>query len=409
MKFIGEFHEGFHISWDAVRAHKMRSTLATLGIVIGIVTVTLMAAAIEGLNNAFMQSISSLGSDVFYVQQYTWFNATESDYLRQQRRRRPLQMREAEALVGQLTLAQAVAPLAYDQDPVRYKTRKADNVLIIGTTDGYLQTSGANISEGRFITPFDAEGGLPICVIGSDVASNLFQGDMALGAQLKIEDQSFQVVGVLEKQGSMLGWSLDNRIIVPLRAFLKNIWSRPPLDINVKAKPGVDLGEAREEIRQTMRHIRHLPPNQPDDFAINQQEQLIEMFHRTTAGIALVGIFITSLSLFVGGIGIMNIMFVSVAERTREIGVRKAIGAKRRAILLQFLIEAACICLIGGAIGLAIAWSLTFAVKHLFPIEMSWPVVVLSILVSLMTGLVSGFLPAWRAARMNPVDALRNE
>jgi len=392
-----------------VRAHKMRSTLATLGIVIGIVTVTLMAAAIEGLNNAFMQSISSLGSDVFYVQQNSWFNTDENSWMKSQRRR-PIQVREAEAMNGQLSLSQAVAPVATDSnDRVAYKTRRADSATIIGTTDEYLQTSGIGIAEGRFITQADAEGGRPICVIGSEVASNLFRGDMPIGARIKIEDQSFEVVGILEKQGSMLGWSLDNRIIVPLRAFIKNIWSRPPVEIQVKARPDADLVDVREELRQTMRHIRRLPPNQPDDFAINQQEQLIAMFHKTTAGIALVGIFITSLSLFVGGIGIMNIMFVSVAERTREIGVRKAIGAKRRTILLQFLVEAGCICLIGGAIGLTIAWSLTFAVKHLFPIEMSWPIVMIAILVSLITGLVSGFLPAWRAARMNPVDALRNE
>lgn len=409
MKFISEFREGFHISWDAVRAHKMRSTLATLGIVIGIVTVTLMAAAIEGLNNAFMQSISSLGTDVFYVQQNSWFNTDENAYLRSQRRR-PIQVREAEAMIGQLTFSAAVAPVAYGSgDRVAYKTRRADTATIIGTTDEYLQTSGVAIADGRFFTQADAEGGRPICIVGSEVASNLFRGDMVVGSRIKIEDQSFEVVGVLEKQGSMLGWSLDNRIIVPLRAFIKNIWSRPPVEIHVKARPDVDLNDAREEVRQVMRHIRHIPPNKPDDFAINQQEQLIAMFHRTTAGIALVGVFITSLSLFVGGIGIMNIMFVSVAERTREIGVRKAIGAKRRAILLQFLVEAACICLIGGAIGLAIAWSLTFAVRHLFPIEMSWAIVLLAILVSLMTGLISGFLPAFRAARMNPVDALRNE
>ena len=409
MKWFSEFREGFHISWDAIRAHKLRSTLATLGIVIGIVTVTLMAAAIEGLNNAFMQNISSLGADVFYVQQYSWVNSTENDYLRQQRRRRPLLMREADALADQLTLAEAVAPVAYDRDTVKYRLRKADNVTIIGATDGYLRTSGVSVAEGRFITSFDAEGGFPICVIGSDVASNLFRGDIPLGAQIKISDQSFEVVGVLEKQGTRMGWSLDNRVIVPLREFLKDVWSRPPLEIQVKAKPGVDLYEAKEEMRQTMRHIRHLPPSQPDDFAINQQEQLVEMFHRMTAGIALVGVFITSLSLFVGGIGIMNIMFVSVAERTREIGVRKAIGAKRRSILLQFLVEAACICLLGGAIGLSIAWSLTFAVRHVMPVSMSWGIAVIAILVSLFTGLISGFLPAWRAARMNPVDALRNE
>ncbi|HEU5395887.1 MAG TPA: ABC transporter permease [Verrucomicrobiae bacterium] len=408
MNLITEFREGFHISWDAVRAHKMRSTLATLGIVIGIVTVTLMAAAIQGLNNAFMSSISALGSDVFYVQQRSWFNQDENDYLRSQRRR-PIQVREAEALIGKLDLSQAIAPVAYDMDPVKYKTRRADSVVIIGTTEDYLKTSGITVADGRFITAADAEGGRPICVIGSDVASNLFRGDMAVGSSVKIEDQSFQVVGVLEKQGSMLGWSLDNRIVVPLRAFLRNIWSRPSVEIQVKAKPGAALDEARGELRETMRHIRHLPPNRRDDFAINQQEELVKKFHEMTAGIALVGIFITSLSLFVGGIGIMNIMFVSVAERTREIGVRKAIGAKRRAILLQFLTEAACICLLGGGIGLGIAWSLTFAVKHALPVTMSWPLVLLAMLVSLLTGLVSGFLPAWRAARMNPVDALRNE
>jgi putative ABC transport system permease protein len=171
----------------------------------------------------------------------------------------------------------------------------------------------------------------------------------------------------------------------------------------------VKLDEAREELRQTMRHIRRLPPNQGDDFAINQQDQIVELFHRLTGRIALIGLCITSLSLFVGGIGIMNIMFVSVAERTREIGIRKAIGAKHRTILLQFLIEAACICLIGGFIGVGIAWLATLAAQHFLPTYLSLNIVIMALLVSLLTGLISGFLPAWRAARMNPVDALRNE
>jgi len=179
--------------------------------------------------------------------------------------------------------------------------------------------------------------------------------------------------------------------------------------IQVKVNNVAELDNAKEELRSVMRRVRRLAPAEPDDFAINQQEQILTMIRRVTGTIAAVGLFITGLSLFVGGIGIMNIMFVSVAERTREIGIRKAIGAKRRTILLQFLIEAATICLIGGAIGLAIAWPLTLLMKRFLPASMSPMVVGIALLVSLVTGVLSGFFPAWRAARMNPVDALRNE
>jgi putative ABC transport system permease protein len=216
---------------------------------------------------------------------------------------------------------------------------------------------------------------------------------------------------VLEKQGKMLGWSLDNRVIIPIRELIADVWNRSTVDeIDVKSADMTQLDETREELRQTMRHVRHLKPDEPDDFSINQQDQFVTLFHTMTATIAIIGLFITSLSLFVGGIGIMNIMFVSVAERTREIGVRKAIGAKRRSILLQFLVEAACICLLGGLIGLGIAWVATLAVsKWMFPTAMSGTIVALSLFVSLATGVISGFLPAWRAARMDPVEALRNE
>jgi putative ABC transport system permease protein len=408
MKFLTEIREGFYISWDAIRANKMRSVLTTLGIIIGIVTVTLMGAAIEGLNRSFLKSISALGADVFYVSRYNWINTSEMDWLRSQKRRQ-IRLAEAEALAKQLTLAEAIAPTADDNDPVKYKTRSASSVEIIGTTEEYLLTSGVNVAQGRFISAADAEGGRPVCVIGSEVATNLFRYDPPLGARIKIDDQSFEVIGVLEKQGTMLGWSLDNRVVIPLRAFLAEIWSRPNIDIQVKAKQFVELDEVREELRQAMRRVRHLAPNDPDDFSINQQDQLVQMFNKVAGTIATIGLCITGLSLFVGGIGIMNIMFVSVAERTREIGIRKAIGAKRRTILLQFLTEAACICLLGGLIGLSIAWLLTLAVQHFFPAAMSLTIVAVALLVSLVTGVVSGFLPAWRAARMDPVDALRSE
>ena len=256
----------------------------------------------------------------------------------------------------------------------------------------------------------DAAGGRPVCVIGDQVATNLFQHELALGKKIKIRDQSYEVVGVLEKQGSIFGDSLDNRVIIPLKNYLGNIERDPTLNIMVKAKQLVQLDEVREELRYAMRRVRRLAPSEPDDFAINQQDQIVAMFHRVAGTVAAVGLFVTGLSLFVGGIGIMNIMFVSVSERTREIGIRKAIGAKRRTILLQFLTEAACICMIGGLIALGIAWPLTLAVRRwVLPVALSPTIVIAALLVSLVTGVVSGFLPAWRAARMNPVDALRSE
>jgi putative ABC transport system permease protein len=242
------------------------------------------------------------------------------------------------------------------------------------------------------------------------VATKLFPKDQPLGKQLQIGGRAFEVVGILEKQGTFMGqFSLDNQILISVRQMVFNYYRRPDFQIQIKALSEDQLEEAKEEIRGVMRKIRRVRPGDEDDFAINQQDMFITSFSRVSNTIATAGFFVTGLSLFVGGIGIMNIMFVSVAERTREIGIRKAIGAKRRAILMQFLTEAAAICLFGGFLGLAIAWPITFAMARMMPAKMSLPVVGLAILVSLVTGLVSGFFPAWRAARMNPVDALRNE
>ena len=409
MNFFTEIREGFGISWSAIRANKMRSILTTLGIVIGIVTVTLMGTAIEGLNRSFMSSISSLGADVFFVDRSAWFNNSEADW-RKSQRRRPFKLSDATAAAEQLTLSSAVAPVTEWRAKVEFQRRSSGSVSVVGTTEQYLPTAGVGISEGHFFSAAEAAGGRPVCVIGTTVSSNLFGSDSSLGQRIKIGPQTFEVVGVLERQGSFMGiFNLDNRAIIPLQQFMGTFWNNPDITIQVKAGQLAGLEEAREELRHTIRKIRRLAPTDPDDFAINQQEQFVEMFRRVAGTIAAVGFFITGLSLFVGGIGIMNIMFVSVAERTREIGIRKAIGAKRRTILLQFLTEAGCICLMGGMIALAIAWPLTLVMQKFLPASMSLTVAGIALLVSLVTGVVSGFLPAWRAARMNPVDALRSE
>jgi len=409
MNVFSEVREGLGISWAAIRANKMRSMLTTLGIVIGIVTVTLMGTAIEGLNRAFLKNISFIGADVLYVSRFNWFNDSEEGWLKMQRRR-PISLAQVHALERQLTLARALAPTVDFGASVQYQRRNSSNVRIVATTEQFLQTSSTSVSEGRFFSVTEAQGGRPVCVIGCDVATNLFQRVSPLGKRLKVETVTFEVIGVLEKQGSFLGlMSLDNQVIIPLKKFVAEFWNDPDYSIQVKVQDLGQLEEAKEELRCAMRSVRRLAPNDPDDFAINQQDLFIKMFNRLGGTIAAVGLFVTGLSLFVGGIGIMNIMFVSVAERTREIGIRKAIGAKRRTILLQFLIEAATICLLGGAIALSIAFLVTLLVQRFLPATMSLRIVGIALLVSAGTGVLSGFFPAWRAARMNPVDALRNE
>jgi putative ABC transport system permease protein len=409
MTLLTEFQEGFRISLDALRANKMRSALTTIGIVIGIVTVTLMGTAIDGLNRAFLQTISIIGADVLYVERSSWLNRTQLDWMRQ-RNRALITLAQVRAVEKQMTHARAIAPFTATRDAVNYRNRSSTSVTIVGTTDQFQFTSGSTVSRGRFMSGPEADGGRPVTVIGFQVATNLFPNDTPLGKRIRIGQQPFEVVGVLEKQGNFLGaFSLDNQVIIPVQQFVSQFSSFPDFSIQVKAASLERLDEAKEELRGLMRKIRKVAPGADDDFAINQQETLMTTFQRVSSVIASVGLFITGLSLFVGGIGIMNIMFVSVAERTREIGIRKAVGAKRRAILLQFLTEAASICLFSGLVGLAIAFPLTFAIGKFLPAHMSLTVVTIALLVSLFTGVVSGFFPAWRAARMNPVDALRNE
>jgi putative ABC transport system permease protein len=433
MNFFTELREGLLISWSAILANKLRSVLTTLGIIIGIVTVTLMGTAIHGLNSSFMNSVSSIGADMLYVDRFGWFINSVQEWMKAMKNPKitldeadTVQQKmqtdddvgnpsataanEANALLREMKLAVAVAPVASDDTPVKYKKRGTSDAPVLGTTEQFQITGGLTLADGRFLTGAECDGGRPVCVLGSDLATNLFQGESPVGATISASGHDFHVVGVLAKQGGFGdSGGTDNEIIVPISQFTRSFWAKPDYEIQVKARSVPELADAREELRTVLRRLRHIAPGDADNFSINQQDQILDFFHKVAGTIEAVGLFITGLSLFVGGIGIMNIMFVSVAERTREIGVRKAIGAKNRTILLQFLIEAACICLIGGTIALLIAWPTTWLLRKAMPAELSPGIVCLSLLVSALTGVLSGFFPAWRAARMNPVDALRNE
>jgi putative ABC transport system permease protein len=410
MKLWREAVEAIRIALESVLANKLRAGLTTLGIVIGILTVTLMGAAIEGLNRAFRTSISALGSDVFYVQRRAWFTPGYEQHLKAMRRKE-ITLAQCDQVRKLATLAKAVAPVIGNQAAVRHKEQTSSGVFIIGSTDDFIATAGNTVAEGRFFSSAESDGARPVCVLGWGVATNLFLGgESPIGKHVTLSQQRFEVVGVLGKQGNFLGqFSLDNQAIIPIHQFISLYGDFGDYEIHVKAQSVDAMKETRDELRGILRRIRKNPPGSEDDFAINEQEMFLETFNKVAGTIASAGLFITGLSLFVGGIGVMNIMFVSVAERTREIGIRKAIGAKRRAILIQFLVEAAGISLFGGLLGLALAFPVTLVINQFLPTTMSLSIIGLALLVSIVTGILSGFFPAWRAARMNPVDALRNE
>jgi len=250
-------------------------------------------------------------------------------------------------------------------------------------------------------------------VIGYDVADALFPSESPIEKSVLINGQPFRVVGVISRQGTFLGlFSLDSIVVMPLPAFQKYFSAKSDSDVLVKVKDKTRLAEARDELTGVMRRVRGLPPEKKDDFSINEQQALKSTLDPIKNSIAIAGLFITGLSLFVGAIGIMNITFVSVKERTREIGTRKALGARRRTILLQFLIESASLCLLGGFIGLGVAYVMCTGIGQAFPsfpIQFSLGLVLVSMAVSILTGLFSGFAPAWSASRLDPVAALRYE
>ncbi|HMU41691.1 MAG TPA: ABC transporter permease [Ignavibacteriaceae bacterium] len=408
--FLFELKEGLLIALRAIRSNKVRAILTMLGIFIGITVVVLMSTAIKGIDNSFQNGISALGSDVLYIDKWAWFGNVDWWKLRN---RKNLDMDDFNKFKEMANLPLAVAPVLNTQQTIKFGDRRVESANCNGSNADYVMTTNFSFAQGRFYSDIESEGSRNVAVIGSEIAKTLFPLGDALDKTIKVGPQNFKVVGVLTEQGSfILGpWNPDNQVFVPIGTIFKYFMNETfgSITINVRAQNPAMLEETKAEAEGIMRKIRGLKYSEENDFSINQQEGLVDNYNQVVGVIQIAGLFITGLSLFVGAIGIMNIMFVSVKERTKEIGIRKAIGAKRRTILFQFLLESSVICLVGGLAGLIAAVLLSMLVDQFIPTSIQYDAVILAIFVSLLTGIISGLAPAYTAAKLDPVEALRYE
>ena len=403
-------------AWLELLARPGRTLLAGLGIVIGVVAVTMMSIAIRGVEANFDRSMESLGSDVLYVERSPW---SATDDLWAYKNRPDIRPSTAEALnrmIGssRFSLLEMAVAAPSVSETVSYKKRAIGEVNLIGTTDTYARILPVNCRAGRFLDEDESRSGRNVCVIGSEVAETLFDGQDPLGRMVKIGQQQYRTIGVIQKQGSFLGLlSFDSDVVIPLITYERYFETgADSASILVKTKDPRRIAEAREELGGDLRRIRAILPGNADNFTINQQEGFRSTIRPIKVGIEIVGLFITGLALFTGAIGIANMMFVSVKGRTREIGARMALGANRRTILFQFLIEPLSICLLAGAIGLVVSLLLCNLLPIVYPglpVTISPELILLGLTISLASGIGAGFAPAWQASRLSPVEALRHE
>jgi putative ABC transport system permease protein len=409
-RFVFEIVEGVRIAGQAIWANKLRSVLTTLGIVIGITSVTGMATVINGIEAGFQQSLSSLGSNVLYVQVWP---AGRPDQWWKYVNRPEIDPALADAIDRRSRYATATMAEVDESYLVSRRDRSLKDVQVNGVGAEYPRIQSVGVQRGRFFSRDEARSARSVIVLGATVADELFPIVSPLGKEIRAGGREFEVIGVLKKQGGgLFGGGLDGQVLIPFRAFDAQWGVRDRnVEVSVKIDPSVSMEEGRTEIIGITRVERGLGPAEDNNFEVIQRSDVQESFAPVKTGIYGVGIFLTALALVVGGIGVMNIMFVSVKERTQEIGIRKAVGAKKRTILLQFLIESVIICLIGGAIGVGLSAGIAMLVRSSLGVAASLPLSTIAIAFGICTAVGVGFglAPAWTGAQAEPVEALRYE
>jgi putative ABC transport system permease protein len=410
--------EGIKIAFSAIRSNKLRSGLTSLGVVIGIAFVIFMGWFLQGLDYAFEEAIATLGADVLYIDKWDW---TGKKSWRETMNRPDITLRQCEALTERVQTAEASSILARRWNAtVKYGSDSYTGITVVGANSVYADIAAGIIRNGRFFSQAEDMYSSNVCVVGSDIVKNILGEDTdPIGKQIKIKGTTFTVIGKIEKQGSMFAppW-IDNQVIIPIKSFL-NVFAgsgkmMKNISVAIKAGGEENLENVKMEAVGHMRQIRKLKPDEDNDFAVNESQAFRDNIANIRLSIWAVGIGLTALSFLVGIIGIMNIMFVSVTERTKEIGIRKALGARRRSILFQFLVEASSLCFLGALIAFVLCSVVMFSVVQFGEVTFLTPYIppnllIIATIVSVVVGVLAGMIPAMRASKLDPVEALRYE
>jgi len=405
-----DVREGITIAFRAIRSNKLRSFLTVLGVIIGITTIMAMVSIIEGLNRSMKAQLASIGTDVLYIRPFApgAFIGGFPDSLRH----RPwFKVEDAEAIRKQCDAVLAVAPLNFTQVKLREGETETRVAVVVGSTPDFLTTNNYAVTTGRYFTDAEVEHRAPVCVLGLDQVETLFPHGSSIGKSIYVGGRPFTVIGELERRGKFVGMSLDDIVLTPYTTLEKNFGPELPMVMNAKPLAPELIDTAKDQIVEVLRRQRRLRYSQSDNFAVFTDQSLVDLYKQITGAFYLVMVVISSIGLLVGGIGVMNIMLVSVTERTREIGLRKAIGARQMDILWQFLVEAMTLTGTGGIIGVLGGLLLGWLVDALTPLSFAIPPwgILLAFVSATSIGLFFGMYPAIKAARMDPVDALRYE
>jgi putative ABC transport system permease protein len=412
---VGIFREIVIMAIDSIKSHKLRSFLTILGIVIGVMTVIGMVSVIQGLNKSFLEQLESAGSDLIFIRK---FDPVHMGRLSEdERQRKDLTLDDAKAIEQNCPLIKGVSislhVSVFDQIDIKYRNIKSDSSIVIGINEKFPVIYSLILpKEGRYLTESEINHSSRSCILGFELAEILFPHMSALGKEISVGPEKFTVVGVLSKRGQILGQSRDNFVGIPVTTLAKYFpYEKESVEFATAPRNHGDMPEAIQQITNFLRQRRKVPYGKPDDFTVFTQESMMDLYNQLTGAAFLVMIVISSIGLMVGGIGVMNIMLVSVKERTREIGIRKALGAKARDIMRQFLIEAIVLTGTGGILGILIGFLIAVIVRTATPLPASvsaWSVIV-GFAVSVSIGLFFGIFPAQKAAKMDPIVSLRYE